>query len=69
MDIECDLIRQLTYDDDGLSQHFAGTIRCEGVSYCFTCVVFTDGSGARYVEGLDEFEVVEWGVRFSRRVN
>jgi hypothetical protein len=67
VDIECDLIGQHAYDDEGLSEHFAGTIRCEGVSYCFTCVVFTDGSGCRYVETIGELEVVGWGVRLLVR--
>jgi len=63
VDIECALVGQHAYDDEGLSEHFAGTIRCQGVSYCFTCVVFNDASGARYVETIGELEVVEWGVR------
>ena len=65
VDIECALVGQHAYDDEGLSEHFAGTIRCEGVSYCFTCVVFTDGSGCRYVEAISDLEVVEWSVRLT----
>ena len=57
--IECDLIGQYVYDDDGLSEHFAGTFLCEGVSYCFTCAVFTDPSGQRYVEAIGDVEVIE----------
>ena len=61
--IACDPIGRHEYDDEGVADQYQGCISCEGVIYRFTCVTFTDASGARYVETIGALEVVEWGVR------
>ncbi len=48
---------------DGVCEHYAGLISCQGVVYRFTCTTFTDASGARYVETIGNLEVVRWEVR------
>jgi hypothetical protein len=65
VDIVCDPGGRYAYDDDGVSEQFAGTIVCEGVIYRFACATFTDASGARYVEAIGELEAVGWGVRLA----
>src|ERR1700733_11021749 len=63
--VVADLVGSLVHEDDGLTEEFQGTMAVEGITYRFRCSVFTDGGGARFVESIDELEVVEWGVRLA----
>jgi hypothetical protein len=65
VEIVCDPLRAHVFDDDGMSEEFQGTMAVEGVCYRFRCTVFTDGGGSRFIESIDELEIVQWGVRLA----
>ncbi|HXQ49852.1 MAG TPA: hypothetical protein VN802_02055 [Stellaceae bacterium] len=65
VEIVCDPASSYVHDDDGLSEHFQGALAVEGISYRFRCSVFTDGGGARFVESIDQLELVDWSVRLA----
>ncbi|HXP73497.1 MAG TPA: hypothetical protein VN823_05070 [Stellaceae bacterium] len=65
VEIVCDPVGSYVHDDDGLSEHYQGTLAVEGISYRFRCSMFTDGGGSRFVESIEEFEIVQWGVRLA----
>jgi hypothetical protein len=67
IEIACDPVGCFAYEDGGLSEQYQGLLVVEGVTYRFRCSVFTDGSGARFVESVEEMEPVRWQARLALR--
>lgn len=61
--VACDPIGALPYDDGGASEAYQGSLVVEGVTYRLRFVTFTDAGGARFIERIGELEVVRWDVR------
>ena len=65
--VVCDPVGSFVYEDGGLSEQYQGLLSVEGVTYRFRCSVFTDGGGARFLEGIEELEPLRWEARLALR--